>query len=348
MKLSKLALALSTLVCLGGVFIVSGCKDTFGDGDVSGKKWNKTMTVDATADATNAIKVGDKIIVSYNGEDTDFVIADDSATGNDDYKLKNTGKRYFTQISSGAKNQGIRTEIVINKANLKNTATGRTAVVGLIFDMNEYKGADNKDVYDFSLVGINPENKKYYVERYTNVTKKAAADGVYSKAVSQLGKSYYLTSPSSNFTKWSAAATETGTPAASLPSLKDKWIVDDGETFTIGVDIKQEEAGTYIVKLGKITSDAKGKTTFEGDTVAEISVDSFGDTYENWSKDNAGYLQGEIAVYGFAPYGTKIEAQFNTGKTKAESGEQDENTDYVNAFSLAGDVEDDVYAPSLF
>lgn len=336
MKLSKLALALSTLVCLGGVFIVSGCKDTFGDGDVSGKKWNTTMTVDATD-----IAVGQEAFALKDGEEKEVEI---SSTD----ELKETGKRFFQQISSGAKNQGIRTNIVIDTSLPQETSytlggNKRSTVIGLIFDLNEYEDEDGNKGFDFTLVGINPTNKEYYVERFTGVTEEAAKNGLYFNTIKQLGNSYYLSS-----SKW-AGPSATGGSYSKLPS--GSYIEDSTEkTFTVGVDIKQKDAATYTVQLGKITTDEKGKTTFtNGTTVATIGSDSIAN-YTKWThadkNDETSPLQGEIAVYGFAPYGTKISATFNTGKTKGNASEA--NTDYVNAFSLAGDVEDDVYAPSLF
>lgn len=340
MKLSKLALALSTLVCLGGVFIVSGCGG-FGDGDVNGPKWDATMTLDATD-----IKVGDKAMTDMAGTTTADIVAD--TTADSAHLLKYTGKRYFKQISSTNDNQGIRTNIVINTADALNSETKRKATVGFIFDMNEYDGK-----WDFTMLGINPLNETYYVERYVGVSKKAAADGVYFSNVTQISDCYYLTTENGN---WSTSMADNAdkTEAYDLPTgLYSKDTT--AKTLTVGVDIKQTKTGEYEVKLGKISTADDGTTTFTGKTVAKIgdpNGSSSIQNYTNWThsraSDTTTPLQGRIAVYGFAPFGTKISATFTTGKTKAKSGQQDENTDYVNAFSLAGDVEDDVYAPSLF
>ena len=138
MKMVKKIL-LGTLA-LAAVLTFASCKMESGEGETDGNKWDLTMTVDATEDAKTPLAEG-KVY-----------------------------RRLWKQFSSSEKVAEITTTITIDM-NEGVYNEGAASVVGLIFDLN--KNADNTDLVDFNLIGINPKTKAFYVERYTGIEKQS-------------------------------------------------------------------------------------------------------------------------------------------------------------------------------
>ena len=287
MKLSKLALALSTLVCLGGVFIVSGCKlDESLGGDSDGNKWELKVTVDATADAED---ISDKTWE----EEGKTVTA--------------TNKRYYKQISKTSKVAGIETEISVNMSNkLKNSdatsvasgstnlATSGYSAIGYIFGYND--NAENKDNKDFYILGIKPAagpNGVYYLEKYTGVTKKNAETTGWNNASSMGVWSSYIGYGATNATSDSPSKDETA-----IKTAPEKTTDDDGnEIWTYKIAITQDVPGTYVVKLN-------------GEVLATIS----GDTHTVKIDGDENYVAGDVCAYAMARDGHKVEATYTVNK----------------------------------
>lgn len=128
------------LVATAAVISFAGCAWSAGTGDTDGNKWDLTMTVDATDNASKKLETG-KVF-----------------------------RRYWKQFSSSEKVAALTTTITIDPKNITYPESKPACVTGLIFDLN--KNAADSSKVDFNLIGINPKTSKFYVERYVGIAKQ--------------------------------------------------------------------------------------------------------------------------------------------------------------------------------
>ena len=198
-------------------------------------------------------------------------------------------------------------------------ATGKiavNAVVGLIFDLHETKKketVDGKEVtnkyYDFVLIGYQPTNKQYYIERYVDIPAKAFSEATSDSAFADA--STFITdtkttffynpvsdknNPSPDQTKAKAYVTETN---GKLPKSEEDG-AEEGKTAvalqTLTIKITQEVKGTYVIDLGD------GKTW---EYKPEANAD--------WT-NKEGYRIGGAGYYVNCPVGLSTTAHFNSKK----------------------------------
>ena len=309
MKLTKkLLLCTVAAVAAGGL---GGCGTQSGDGSTTGNKKNTTMTVDAT-DITAESKTTDGGTVGTNYTST-------------------AGKRYWSQLGSSEKVQAITTTITIDKSESTYSYTydttnniTRYAVVGYAFDMNEYKDDDGNKTYDFFLLGFRPETKKFYVERYTGISSKTT--GVYT--TNSLGDYYYLSDYSSSYSKtWEKATSDTLDWKDATENTH--YTVNDDGDIVIPVTIAQDAAGTYVISLNG-TEVAEYTYVADGES---NSLSSYSYTNHKTVSSSDNHLQGGVTVYGFAPYGTKVVATYET-----------DTSSVTGTFN----IDDDTVAPVLY
>ncbi len=118
---------------------MASCKMDSGEGETEGDKYNRKMTVDATAEG-KAMANGAKY------------------------------RRFWEELSGNEGCAALKTDIEID---YKNSVTDNgVATAGLIFNLNKQKGDDK---VEFILVGISKAG--YYVERYYDIDKGKAASG---------------------------------------------------------------------------------------------------------------------------------------------------------------------------
>ncbi len=326
MKMTKFFALAGTAALLFGM---AGCKTESGTeyGNTSGKKYALTMTVDYKKNKDGSAY--SKYDASESKNIVDVVT--DSKT---QVKIEDTGVRFFKDFSSGVdNNMGFRTNIVINtkESNLTNSDKNRYATFGIFWDKNDYKGSDDKKVYDFFGLIINPKKKMAYLDRYYGV--KTTKDGVYCSDVGSIGNSYCPTDATA--TTWKPCKDNddgTGSSGNSAYSvdITDALVEDEkAGTITIGVDVHQLTAGQYTVKIGKIAYntgnfDDATSTTFTVSNLLGVCGDPAGTSditgYEHWThyeKKDENLLEGGACVYGFVPYGCKLVATYNTLNSKA-------------------------------
>lgn len=237
-----------------------GCKaDEDGEGDTDGSKWNLTMTVDAT----------------------------DSA----EKELTKKYRRYWHQFSRDEKCAEITTTLTLNLDDCT-LSDGKASVVGLAFDYNKNTNDDTK--VDFNLIGVNPKTQKFYVERYTGVSKQAESLDTDDKALGSNATNLELKS----MNKTSGWCT-----------LTDKMYSIDGKVITCVVKITQEDK-KYSVYLGEVK-------------VAEY--DASDSTYTD-TINKKKYAVGGILCYGNAAKGVKLVANYSTNKSDV-TGKLMENID---------------------
>lgn len=258
MKLSKVLLSSAVLVAAMATMFV-GCKaDEDGEGDTDGSKWNLTMTVDATDSAKT--------------------------------ELTKKYRRYWHQFSSNEKCAEITTTLTLNLDDCT-LPDGKASVVGFAFDYNKNTKDDTK--VDFNLIGVNPQTQKFYVERYTGVSKP----GSESLDTDE-------TALSSNATNL-----ETVSKSSGWCTLTDKMYSIDEKVITCVVKITQENK-KYSVYLGEVK-------------VAEY--DASASTYTN-TINKKEYAVGGILCYGNAGKGVKLVANYSTNKSDV-TGKLMENID---------------------
>ena len=180
-------------------------------------------------------------------------------------------------------------------------------VIGLIFDLHEttVKTADATEAkpagkyYDFCLIGYQPANKCYYIERYVDIPAKAFSDavndGVFSTAETYITSTqtdaYYIPTDAN---KAKIAKETTG----KLPKDDDGVDGADGITIQeITVKITQETKGTYVINLGD--KDWEYTPTANPD----------------WTNSD-GYRIGGAGYYINCPVGLSAKANFSSNKDK--------------------------------
>lgn len=252
MKMTKKILLGAAVAFVAATFI--GCAG-FGDVQASGTKMNKTIKLDATGDD---VKDGEY-------------------------------KRGFQQVSVSKECYAIASTVTVDvskdaKGNENSiiSTKDKNAVVGLAFDVHKTKNTDNKEAYDFVLVGVKPADGYYYVERYTDVLVEDLKEDMTTNKTT-IGGTY------------TALVTETsGWASKPITIAKDK---DGNPTWDIAVS--QDTKGTYVVKInGSKVCEYKGKTISEGKE-------------QEKSKD---YAAGSVFAYANCPKGTKVKANFKQDK----------------------------------
>lgn len=201
------------LTALAVVIGLASCKMGAGEGDTKGNKWDLTMTVDATANASTPLASG-KVF-----------------------------RRFWKQFSSSEKVAEITTTITIDPSQIVYPTDDTTpaCVIGLIFDLNK-NAADTKKV-DFNLIGVNPKTQKFYVERYVGITKQndESYDGTLEE--SDIAKANGTT----------ATNLETVTKAGGWCSLNTNMYKLDSETGVITCPVKITQASKkYTVYLNDV------------------------------------------------------------------------------------------------
>ena len=228
-----------------------GCAK-FGDVQTSGTKWKKTFNLDGTKSTV------------HSGEYS----------------------RGFSALSSSTKCYEIETTISVpmgtNPENIVVSGDNKS-VIGLAFDVHVTKNAQNKDVYDFVLVGVKPSDGGYYVEHYTGVLKEKLKEDMITNEPT-IGGTYTEVAAETNGWAGTVAVNNAGT---NVNEVGYQWTIK----------VTQQTPGTY-----KILINGQEKATY---TRALTSAES---------SSNEGKAYGQIFTYGNAPYGTKIKAVFESNK----------------------------------
>jgi len=262
------------------VLALTGCA-ALGKGKTSGPKWNKKVTVDGTS-------------------------------------ITNKYRRFVKPLSASRKVTDIKTTIAIDKEASKLTEGSSNVVVGLALDFHSTGTGSNKK-YDMVVIGFQPAGKKFYIEKYEDVsadgaksadtdvaedTEEMGADGFDTDWSSMNGsdpdayKSFYNSANVSKFTK-----------AVTLGNyVSDDWMAApegsfeyDDDTFEIYVQVKQETKGTYDIYLGETKV-----ATYSGTVLCTDAKDT----------DNVGKCWGGAAVYVNTPKGTKVVAKYKSDKSE--------------------------------
>lgn len=288
--------------CAGIMDALNTKSGTQGDGKTSGFKWNKKMTVDGQAK-----ELYDK----------------DTKAAKPDYFYR----RFIKKIKANETVTNIATDIVIdlNKSTLKTDSPAKTtvqtgyAVVGLAFDFHT---SDDKQNYDFVLVGFAPErgeNGQYYIERYFNIATAKAESAAEAMAddAEDLGSTGFDskdTAMGSYYTFRDADGDGVYTITDEIDG--DDWInlpagAYDKTTGTVNVEVKQETAGLYEVYIaGTKVAEYAGETKIPEDTT-KLS-----------EKNYKGFARGGVAVYANTPMGatqdkgTKVVVNYKSDKDK--------------------------------
>ena len=263
MKLSKVLLSSAVLVAAMATMFV-GCKaDSDGEGDIDGSKWNRTMTIDAT---------------------------DASKT-----PLTSKYRRYWHEFSSNEACAEITTTITINLDDCV-LESGKASVVGFAFDYN--KNATDKTKTDFNLIGINPQTRKFYVERYIGVAKQAE-DSLDTDASSL------------------EAVSKTDLEVSSIKKTNG-WCNLTDDMYTI------DETGKIITCVVKISQENKKYSV----SLCSVKVAEYDASDSTNTKKISGtdYAVGGVLCYGNVGKGVKLVANYKTDKTDV-TGTLMENVD---------------------
>ena len=283
MKKTKVLLAGALVLALG---LVMGCKMGAGDGEVTGTKWDSTLTVDASESAKEL--------------------------------LTKKYRRFWKQLGTSEKVTKVQTTLTVDTAN-SITSNNETeyASIGFIFNMHEYKaekaGGTGDYAYEagdslveFLILGYQPGTGRAYLDHYWGIPKKGiksedgkttldtdlsaiAPDDQTQSYNSQSGE--WIKAPTSSFFTWQP------NEVAAFISKTSK----DGKTVSEGFTVRIEEAediGTYSIKLQNVASG-------EFEEVATYSV----------KNDNAPSLdntkaQGGVGVYANVPKDCKLIASY--------------------------------------
>ena len=254
-----------------------GCAN-FGDAKASGTKWEKTFKLDATTEK----------------KDSDGKVA------------KNV--RGFVALSTSKYCSKIETTITLPLKDEKNIVVvadgdkaGNYTVVGLAFDVHVTKTADNKEFYDFVLLGVQPSTGKFYLEKYVNIAKDDLKADMNTNQ-GTIGNAAYAAKESAveaGKASWISLDNKGNATFASsvIKTFDAATLQTDGYSWTVSVT--QETAGTYVVKVG---DKELGKYT-------RALTDA-----EKADTKHDGKAYGQVFMYGNAQAGTKIEAKFKSNK----------------------------------
>ena len=310
MKLSKkVVAAMSTAALLVTASVFTSCGDDEGEGEADGTKWNRTISVDSTD--TTKVPAG-----SYS--------------------------RYWSQLGNKEEIAGIITTVTVDKSKSTLTADNKKVVVGYMFDYlasagtsETGKAAESKNK-QFCLLGVQPSEKRFYLEHYDNVEKGLdsyiTTDSSLGSYTSFLDNAWSTTQVSDDWVNLQSGCytdndTEFSFAIGILPSSKD-----DSDTAAFGAS--NADDAIYTVAIAKDADTLKkyvedGTSTgiqeigwYQGSNVNDVSLKVTGDDGKKTTVTNKA-CQGGVCAYANAPSGTKLVATFNTGKTAG--------TDYIGA-----------------
>ncbi|MBO4629433.1 MAG: hypothetical protein J5687_05720 [Treponema sp.] len=246
-----------------------GCAK-FGDADTSGVKWSKEFKLDATGDLKDA-----------NGADAAY-------------------SRAFVALSASKKCSAIETKITLPIKNSKDEVVTAIAssVVGLAFDVHLTKDANNKEFYDFVLVGVRPATNEFYIEKYENISKDELKESMCTND-SAINGAVKATDSNKDKARWTSLDGKTSgaysTTKIDTNALNPTKLAEEGYTWTVSVT--QATAGTY-------------KVSINGKELGEYKRD----LSEAETKDKKAY--GQVFMYGNAAKGEKFSATFKSDKEK--------------------------------
>ena len=243
------------LAATAAVLSLASCKMEAGEGKTEGNKWDLTMTVDGT-------KIADTV--------------QPNAKGQGPYR------RFWKQFSSSEKVAEIETTVTID-TNACTIEPNTVATAGLVFDLN--KNATDSSKVDFNLIGLSP-SAGFYVERYTEITKK---DGDYDTSEGALSSTY--------------------TPL----KLDSFEYSNDGKGAYIswGSIPNTPKEGVYTYKIKITQANKKYSVSINGVKVAEYNAS---DSTNVDTIDKKEYAVGGIACYGSVQKGNILKAKYESDK----------------------------------
>ena len=185
-----------------------------GEGEATGTKNNKTISVDATG-----------------------ILANDAETG-----TEAKYRRFIKELSGNEKTAAIKSTITIPKADyVVSDGADENVVVGYVFDLNKsWDSTTNKakadktdEKYrDFVLFGFSLKTRKAYIEHYSNVNFKDELD----TSATTIGSG-------SDNNIW-------GNGGWSTQLVKGTDYREDDDNFYLDVEVKQDTAKKYEFYLG--------------------------------------------------------------------------------------------------
>lgn len=286
MKKAKVVLAGALVLALG---LVMGCKMGAGDGEVTGTKWDSTLTVDASESAKEP--------------------------------LEKKYRRFWKQLGTSEKVTKVQTTLSIDTANsvsvAKNDGIDQYASVGFIFNMHEYKaeadgGSEGYEykkgdaLVEFLILGYQPGSGRAYLDHYWGIPKKGikSEDGKTTldtdlSAIAPLAQtdSYQGSSgkwvTNQNIFSWQA----NDVAAFISKTSKDGKTVAEG--FTVRVEDVAGQAGVYSIKLQNVD-------TREFVEVAQYNTA----TYDKKPTLAGTKPQGGVGVYANVPKQCRLVASY--------------------------------------
>lgn len=262
------------------VLTLVGCA-SYGDAKASGSKWRKIFKLDATTEK----------------KDVDGKVA------------KNV--RGFVALSASKNCSNIETTITLPVKDAENITVvkdagannGNYTVVGLAFDVHVTKDANNKEFYDFVLLGVQPSTGHWYLEKYMNIAKDDLQEDMNTNQ-STIGNATYVANErtaEAGKASWTSLDGKGNAVFAgsTIKTFDAATVQTDGYSWTVSVT--QDTAGTYVVKVG---------TKELGKYTRALTAEEKADT------NHKGKAYGQVFMYGNAQAGTKINAKFRSDKEK--------------------------------
>ncbi len=201
--------------------------------------------------------------------------------------------RGFVALSASKNCSEIETTITLPKDDNIVEASDKRSVIGLAFDVHVTRNDAGKEFYDFILVGVQPKTGYYYVEKYENIAKDDLKESMNTNDGAIGGASK---SAAAGEAKWTS---KDGKTSGAFVTTDVKAAKEDG-SYEWTIKVTQTTAGTYKVAINDVAN--------AGTYTRELT------TTESASK--AKKAVGQVFMYGNAPKGTKIKANFNSNKAK--------------------------------
>ena len=279
MKKTKVLLAGALVLALG---LVMGCKMGAGDGEVTGTKWDATLSVDGTDAAKTPL--------------------------NKDYR------RFWKQLGTKETVTKVETTISIDRENsiIIDDKNEKKATIGFVFNMHKYKAeedggeenytyAKGDELVEFVILGFRPWDGAAFLEHYYNIPAKGikTEDGQNSFDTDLKA----LVPESSTHSYINGNWTNTGSSNYSFDSsvMKD-YVVETkkgdkvtAQEFTIRIE---GASGRYDISLKKNGSFSK---------IGSYVLENFDKAP---STTTTGVAQGGVGVYANVPKGCKLTASY--------------------------------------
>lgn len=282
MKKAKVVLAGALVLALG---LVMGCKMGAGDGDLSGTKWDATLTIDGTSSAKEP--------------------------------LTKSFRRFWKQLGTKVTVTKVQTTIAIDREqSIVLGDNGKRATIGFVFNMHKYKAeaaggetgyeyAKGDDLVEFVVLGIRPHDGAAFIDHYYNIP----ANGIKTED----GKETFDTDldslvPLSATHSYINGAWGNGSNNYAFDSSATAEFISattkDNKTLSQELTVLVEAvSGKYKISLKK-----KDGTFME---VAEYTPAGFDKAI---STTNQGIPQGGVGVYANVPKGCKLVASYQQDK----------------------------------